>query len=104
MDALMASVRARHPMLIDLTTDRVERLLEKLGRPQDRLPPVVHVAGTNGKGSTCAFLRAIAEAAGRKVHVLTSPHLVRFAERVRVAGKLIEDDYMSWLIERIETV
>ena len=104
IDALMAAVRARHPMLIDLTTDRVERLLEKLGRPQDRLPPVVHVAGTNGKGSTAAFLRAIAEAAGRKVHVLTSPHLVRFAERVRVAGKLIEDDYMSWLIERIETV
>ena len=60
----------------------MERLLEGLGRPQDRLGPVIHVAGTNGKGSTVAFLRAMAEAAGLKVHVLTSPHLVRFAERV----------------------
>jgi dihydrofolate synthase / folylpolyglutamate synthase len=104
VDAMIGAVRARHPMLIDLTTARVDRLLEKLGRPQDRLPPVVHIAGTNGKGSTAAFLRAIAEAAGRRVHVLTSPHLVRFAERVRVAGKLIADDHMAWLIERLETL
>jgi dihydrofolate synthase/folylpolyglutamate synthase len=80
----------------------VERLLEALGRPQDRLGPVIHVAGTNGKGSTVAFLRAIAEAAGLKVHVLTSPHLVRFAERIRVAGRLIEDDALSDLIDEVE--
>jgi dihydrofolate synthase/folylpolyglutamate synthase len=91
-----------HPSLIDLSTGRVERLLEALGRPQDRLGPVIHVAGTNGKGSTVAFLRAIAEAAGLKVHVLTSPHLVRFAERVRVAGRLIEDDALSDLIDEVE--
>jgi dihydrofolate synthase / folylpolyglutamate synthase len=91
-----------HPSLIDLSTGRVERLLEALGRPQDRLGPVIHVAGTNGKGSTVAFLRAIAEAAGLKVHVLTSPHLVRFAERIRVAGRLIGDDALSGLIDEVE--
>ena len=66
-DAMMAALRARHPMLIDLTTSRVERLLDKLGRPQDRLACVIHIAGTNGKGSTAAFLRAIGEAAGLRV-------------------------------------
>ena len=86
-DAVIQRLRAHHPILIDLTTGRVERLLAALGRPQDkRLPPVIHVAGTNGKGSTIAFLRAIAEAAGLKAHALTSPHLVRFAERIRIAG------------------
>ena len=70
----------------------MERLLAALGHPERRMGPVIHVAGTNGKGSTCAYLRAIAEAAGLKVHVLTSPHLVRFAERIRIAGKLISDD------------
>src|SRR5256885_16389647 len=68
---------------------RIAALLERLGRPQDRLPPVLHVAGTNGKGSTCAFLRAALEASGRKIHVFTSPHLVRFNERIPVAGALI---------------
>jgi dihydrofolate synthase/folylpolyglutamate synthase len=80
----------------------VERLLTALGRPQDRLGPVIHVAGTNGKGSTVAFLRSMAEAAGLKVHVLTSPHLVRFAERIRVAGRLIGDDVLSDLIDEVE--
>src|SRR3990170_5692541 len=74
-----------------LGLDRITRLLERLGRPQDRLPPVFHVAGTNGKGSTCAFLRSILEAAGLTVHVFTSPHLVRFNERIRIAGQLIDD-------------
>ena len=74
-----------------LGLDRITRLLDRLGRPQDRLPPVLHVAGTNGKGSTCAFLRAALEAAGHKVHAFTSPHLVRFNERIRVAGRLIDD-------------
>ncbi len=101
-DEVVARLRARHPDLIDLTTGRILRLLEALGRPQDRLPPVIHVAGTNGKGSVCAYLRAMAEAGGLKAHVLTSPHLVRFAERIRIAGTLITDDQMTGLIDRVE--
>ena len=101
-DAVIARLRAHHPTLIDLTTGRVERLLAALGHPERRLPPVIHVAGTNGKGSTVAFMRAIAEAAGLRVHVITSPHLVRFAERIRLAGKLIADEQISDLITRIE--
>ncbi len=102
-DAVIARLRALHPSLIDLTTGRVERLLAALGHPERRLPPVIHVAGTNGKGSTVAFMRAIAEAAGLRVHVITSPHLVRFAERIRLAGTLITDEQISDLITRIET-
>ncbi len=102
-DEAVARLRARHPDLIDLTTGRVLRLLESLGRPQDKLPPVIHVAGTNGKGSVCAYLRAMTEAAGLKAHVLTSPHLVRFAERIRVAGELISDEALIALMERVET-
>jgi len=103
-DAVIQRLRANHPSLIDLTTGRVQRLLEALGRPDLRLPPVIHVAGTNGKGSTTAFLRAMAEAAGLKVHVLTSPHLVRFAERIRVAGRLITDEALDALADRLEAV
>jgi dihydrofolate synthase / folylpolyglutamate synthase len=80
----------------------VERLLETLGRPQDRLGRVIHVAGTNGKGSTVAYLRAIGEAAGLKVHALTSPHLVRFAERIRIAGRLIDDQELNQRIDEVE--
>ena len=83
-----------------LNLDRVTALLDKLGRPQDRLPPVFHVAGTNGKGSTCAFLRAALEAAGKRVHAFTSPHLVRYNERIRVAGELIEDAQLAALMGR----
>jgi dihydrofolate synthase/folylpolyglutamate synthase len=100
-DAIIARLRERFPSLIDLSTSRIERLLEQFGRPQDRLPPVIHVAGTNGKGSTTAYLRAMAEAAGLTAHVLTSPHLVRFAERIRVAGTLISEAEMSALIDRM---
>jgi dihydrofolate synthase/folylpolyglutamate synthase len=103
-EEMVARLRDRYPSLIDLSTGRIERLLERLGRPQDRLGPVIHVAGTNGKGSTVAFLRAIAEAAGLKAHVLTSPHLVRFAERIRVAGALISEAELSALIERMIVV
>jgi len=99
-EEMVARLRDRFPSLIDLSTGRIERLLERLGRPQDRLGPVIHVAGTNGKGSTVAFLRAIAEAAGLKAHVLTSPHLVRFAERIRVAGALIAEADLAALIDR----
>ena len=101
-DVLIERLRTRHPSLIDLTTGRILRLLDALGRPQDKLPPVIHVAGTNGKGSTTAFLRAIAEAAGLKVHVLTSPHLVRFVERIRVAGTLLSDARLEALIGEVE--
>ena len=100
---MIARLRALHPTLIDLSTGRVERLLAALGRPQDRLAPVIHIAGTNGKGSTLAFLRAIAEAAGLRVHALTSPHLVRFAERIRIAGQLIGDDELDRRIDEVET-
>ena len=101
-DAVIQRLRANHPTLIDLTTGRVERLLAALGRPDLRLPPVIHVAGTNGKGSTVAYLRAIGEAAGLRVHALTSPHLVRFAERIRLAGQLITDAELTALIDRVE--
>ena len=101
-DVLVERLRALHPTLIDLTTGRILRLLDTLGRPQDKLPPVIHVAGTNGKGSTTAFLRAMAEAAGLKVHVLTSPHLVRFVERIRVAGTLLTEARLEELIEQAE--
>lgn len=84
-----------------LGLDRISALLEAVGRPQDRLPPVLHVAGTNGKGSTCAFLRAALEAAGKRVHAFTSPHLVRYNERIRIAGKLIEDQHLAELMARV---
>jgi dihydrofolate synthase / folylpolyglutamate synthase len=81
-----------------LGLSRVAQLLERLGNPERRLPPVLHVAGTNGKGSTCAFLRAAIEAAGLAVHMYTSPHLVRFNERIRISGKLVEDDALAALL------
>ena len=101
-DAALERLRGLHPIKIDLSLDRIARLLDALGRPQDRLPPVAHVAGTNGKGSTSAFLRAIGEAAGLRVHVLTSPHLVRFAERIRLAGVLITEDALAEVLARVE--
>jgi dihydrofolate synthase / folylpolyglutamate synthase len=80
---------------------RIAALLDKLGRPQDRLPPIFHVAGTNGKGSTCAFLRAALEAAGKRVHAFTSPHLVRYNERIRISGELIDDARLAELMARV---
>src|SRR3982751_1983451 len=86
-----------------LGLERISLLLDRLGNPERSLPPVLHVAGTNGKGSTCAFLRAAIEAAGLKAHVYSSPHLVRFNERIRLAGQLIEDDLLaSVLAEALE--
>lgn len=84
-----------------LGLERITELLERLDRPQDRIPPVLHVAGTNGKGSTCAFLRAALEAAGYRVHLFTSPHLVRFNERIRLAGSLIHDDVLAELLREV---
>ena len=85
-DDVLAELKTLHPRLIDLSLGRIEALLAKLGNPQDRLPPVIHVAGTNGKGSCTAFLKAMLEAAGKRVHTYTSPHLVRFHERIELAG------------------
>ena len=84
-----------------LGLERIAALLDRLGRPQDALPPIFHVAGTNGKGSTCAFLRAALEAAGLRVHVFTSPHLVRFNERIRLAGTLINDAQLAAILGEV---
>ena len=104
MDPISQRLLARHPQRIDLSLDRMRALCAALGDPQDRLPPVVHVAGTNGKGSTVSLIRAIAEAAGLRVHAYTSPHLVRFNERIRLAGTLISDDQLNAILDRIEAV
>lgn len=104
MDPVSERLRARHPRRIDLSLERMRVLCAALGDPQHKLPPVIHVAGTNGKGSTVALIRAIAEAAGLKVHAYTSPHLVRFNERIRLAGKLIEDEHLNAILDRIEAV
>jgi dihydrofolate synthase/folylpolyglutamate synthase len=102
IEGIVARLHGLHPRLIDLSLDRLEALLEKLGHPEQRLPPVIHVAGTNGKGSTCAFLRAVGEAAGLRVHVYTSPHLVRFNERIRIAGELVSDAALGDALEHVE--
>jgi dihydrofolate synthase/folylpolyglutamate synthase len=104
VEQIAARLERLHPRLIDLSLDRLRTLLARLGHPERRLPPVLHVAGTNGKGSTCAFARAMAEAAGQRVHVYTSPHLVRFNERIRIAGELVTDDVLIATLERIEAV
>lgn len=101
-DTVMQRLARLHPKLIDLSLGRIERLLARLGHPERRLPPVIHVAGTNGKGSVCAFLRAIGEAAGLRVHVYTSPHLVTFHERIRLAGRLVDDAALTEALEACE--
>lgn len=104
-DDILKRLLTLHPnKLIDLKLNRVERLLEDLGRPQDRLPKVIHVAGTNGKGSTCAYLRAFLEAGDQRVHVYASPHLVSFRERIRLAGKLVTTRALNEALERCEEV
>ncbi|MEJ0018547.1 MAG: folylpolyglutamate synthase/dihydrofolate synthase family protein [Acetobacteraceae bacterium] len=104
IEGIVARLHGLHPRLIDLSLDRLRTLLAKLDHPERRLPPVIHVAGTNGKGSTCAFLRAMAEAAGQRVHVYTSPHLVRFNERIRLAGTLVSDEALAAALEHVERV
>lgn len=101
-DATLTRLLSLHPKLVDLSLGRVERLLAALDHPERKLPPVVHVTGTNGKGSVVAFLRAMLEAAGYSVHVYTSPHLVRFHERIRLAGKLIEEAHLDEILQRCE--
>jgi dihydrofolate synthase/folylpolyglutamate synthase len=106
VDPIVARLLALHPKLIDLSLDRMWRLLAAIGHPERHLPPVIHVSGTNGKGSTIAFMRAILEAAGLRVHVYTSPHLVRFNERFRLGrageGVLVTDDELARTFEECE--
>src|SRR6187399_3169018 len=108
IDSIVSRIMGLHPKRIDLSLDRVQRLLGALGHPERKLPPVIHVAGTNGKGSTIAFMRAILEAAGQDVHVYTSPHLVRFNERFRLAaeggGKFVGDDELRATLEECERI
>jgi dihydrofolate synthase/folylpolyglutamate synthase len=101
-DAILTRLLSLHPKIIDLSLDRMWRILAALGNPQDRLPPVIHIAGTNGKGSTLAILRAVMEKAGLRVHAYTSPHLVRFHERIRLAGALIDEGKLSSVLEECE--
>jgi dihydrofolate synthase/folylpolyglutamate synthase len=107
-DDILARLASLHPKRIDLTLDRLWHLLEHLDHPERKIPPVIHVAGTNGKGSTVAFLRAILEAAGLRVHVYTSPHLVRFNERFRLGkmngGVLVTDDDLRTVLDHCERV
>ncbi len=103
VDRALDEMTRRHPRKIDLGLERIERVLEKLGNPQHKLPPTVHVAGTNGKGSTVALLRAMAQAQGLKVHVYTSPHLVTFNERIVIASEQIKDDPLAEYLERVTT-
>lgn len=98
-DAVLERMMALHPKIIDLTMERVERLLAALGHPERSLPPVIHIAGTNGKGSTQAMIRAGLEASGAKVHAYTSPHLARFHERIRLAGELISEPALTALLD-----
>jgi len=108
-DEILAEMKRLHPQLIDLSLGRIERLLEKLGNPHKKLPPVIHIAGTNGKGSTTAFLKAMLEAAGLRVHVYTSPHLVRFHERISLAdvdgrSRPISEPNLVDLLTRVQRV
>jgi dihydrofolate synthase/folylpolyglutamate synthase len=99
---VLKRLAALHPRTIDLSLGRMERLLAALGHPERALPPVIHVAGTNGKGSVVAYLRAMFEAAGLKAHVYTSPHLVRFHERIRIAGRLIGERALADVLRTCE--
>ncbi|MEC8461634.1 MAG: Mur ligase family protein, partial [Pseudomonadota bacterium] len=103
-DFILQRLTSLHPKLIDLGLGRTERLLSALGHPQRFLPPVIHVAGTNGKGSTIAFMHAIARAAGLTAHVYTSPHLVRFNERILLNGIPIDDATLLSILEECEIV
>ncbi|MBO6037094.1 MAG: bifunctional folylpolyglutamate synthase/dihydrofolate synthase, partial [Acetobacter sp.] len=101
---ILERINALYPKLIDLSLGRITNLLSRLGHPENKLPPVIHVAGTNGKGSTCATLRAIGEAAGWRVHVMTSPHLITVTERFRIAGQLVSETDLITVLEEIERI
>ncbi|MTH78991.1 bifunctional folylpolyglutamate synthase/dihydrofolate synthase [Paracoccus aestuariivivens] len=101
-DQILARLMQLHPKVIDLSLDRMERILAALGNPERRIPPVIHIAGTNGKGSTQAMIRAGLEAAGKRVHAYTSPHLAHFRERIRLAGELISETELAAILEECE--
>lgn len=101
-DRILERLMTLHPKVIDLTLQRMERLLNRLGNPETMLPPVIHIAGTNGKGSTLAMIRAGLEGGGARVHAYTSPHLVRFNERIRLAGELIDEETLISVLEECE--
>ncbi len=101
-DVLLERLLSLHPKVIDLSLDRMWRILNALGNPQDELPSVIHIAGTNGKGSTQAMIRAGLEAKGKRVHAYTSPHLARFHERIRLAGELISEPELAELLSEVE--
>jgi len=103
-DVILERLMSLHPKIIDLTLDRMTRLLAQLGSPETCIPPVIHIAGTNGKGSTAAMIRAGLEAVGEKVHAYTSPHLARFHERIRLAGRLIDETLLAETLEECERV
>jgi dihydrofolate synthase/folylpolyglutamate synthase len=103
-DALLQRLLGLHPRVIDLSLERIRVLLKALDHPERRMPPVIHVAGTNGKGSLIAYLRAMLEASGQRCHVYISPHLVRFHERIRIAGSLISEDELVATLEECERV
>lgn len=101
-DAILARLMQLHPKVIDLSLDRMHRILEALGNPERRIPPAIHIAGTNGKGSTQAMIRAGLESAGLRVHAYTSPHLAQFHERIRLAGELIPEAELAAVLEECE--
>lgn len=103
VSAALERLHALYPRMIDLKIDRLQRLLVDLGSPEQRLPPVLHVAGTNGKGSVCAIAQAVAKAAGLRVHVFTSPHLIRFNERIVLAGEQVSDEQLAQALDVIES-
>lgn len=102
-DVILARLLSLHPKVIDLSLERMHGILARLGHPEAHLPPVIHIAGTNGKGSTLAMLRAGLESTGASVHAYTSPHLARFHERIRLGGELIDEDALAALLEECET-
>ena len=99
---ILKRLESLHPKQIDLSLERINLLLNKLGNPENKLPKTIHIAGTNGKGSTLAFLRSMLEEDNYKVDVYTSPHLINFNERIRINSKIISDDYLSELLEECE--
>ena len=101
-DIILTRLMSLHPKVIDLTLERMHRILAALGHPEASIPPAIHIAGTNGKGSTQAMIRAGLEAAGQRVHAYTSPHLARFHERIRLAGALISEPALAALLDECE--